>query len=94
MNEAHWEMSTEEALRRKQAELEDLQRTYDEYISSSAELENELEHSLQVAESSAVAANKAKAVLQSRIEEMEVDAECMKDELSNLKHSYRITKTK
>jgi hypothetical protein len=79
---------SEEALRRKEAELVELQRTYDEYVESSSELEHELEHSLEMAEESALAAIKAKGVFQTRITEM--DAEFKKLKAENDKYRYSV----
>jgi hypothetical protein len=78
---------SEEALRRKEAELVELQRTYDEYVESSSELEHELEHSLEMAEESALAAIKAKGVLQTRITEMDVEFKKLKSENDNYRYS-------
>lgn len=77
----------EEALRRKSAELEDLKRTYDEYISSSEELEHELEHSLKISDEGLISANRAKSVLQARIEEVETDAKNLRNDVITLRAS-------
>lgn len=86
--------SLEDALKQKTAECEAIQRSFDDYVESSKELETELEAALSEAEGKIVSLNKKKAAADDKIKELtDKNAQLAKDynkcfaELSQLKES-------
>ena len=86
--------SLEELLKQKTAECETIQRSFDDYVESSKELETELEAALSEAEAKIVSLNKKKAAADDTIKELtDKNTQLTKDynkcfsELTQLKES-------
>ena len=81
-----------DALRRKQAELDDLQSTFDEFVKNSTELEDELEESLSLMEKQLREAKAAKKDAESKMkdhnESMEKEMKSLRNENKDLQSRF------